>query len=146
MKRKTSTLAKITAAAVARHKRAPKRSAQPLLSALITKRPRGRPRKADPGEPGGIAKWPPSWISPEVQKAMRDLRRDDAIKIESGIPIPPAYPFDALRVGDSFFVPGLSQRQLALAAYAARRRTKHRYTVRAVEEAAVKGARAWRVA
>lgn len=69
---------------------------------------------------------------------------EDAPKIESGIPMPGGsgkYPWDEMRVGDSFFVPGKSVS--AMGAVAGGRSARHggKYACRTVDG----GVRVWRV-
>lgn len=80
------------------------------------------------------------------------------MKIESGIPIPPRrsgyargsnkpkYPWQSMRVGDSFLVPGEAsvQQQIAVGSAASKRAATYpgeKYVVRAV----IGGVRVWRV-
>lgn len=78
------------------------------------------------------------------------------VRIETGIPIPPArlsprkgkskYPFLSMKVGDTFFMPGV---MAASVQSMARRATIHlgwRFTTRAVTEGGKNGARCWREA
>lgn len=71
------------------------------------------------------------------------------------VPLPPrgrkpAYPFEGLAVGDSFFVPGATTPRLCAAARrvtladAKAGRPPRKFTVRAFRENAVDGARCWR--
>ena len=71
------------------------------------------------------------------------------IKIEHGMPIPadgrrrPIYPFDAMTVGDSFFVPNKKPTDISGAVhYAQRKHPGWRFARRAVDG----GVRVWRVA
>ena len=76
-------------------------------------------------------------------------------KIDTKIPIPSIrnkngrYPFDTLKVGDSFFVPAEGANVVAVrsAAYMyAKSHLDYKVTARLVEEDGVKGVRIWRVA
>ena len=72
-----------------------------------------------------------------------------AIKVDTDVALPDAasakysqYPFRVMSVGESFFAPGKRTAHLVAACY---RHKPMRFTVRAVEENGVKGARCWRV-
>jgi hypothetical protein len=68
------------------------------------------------------------------------------ITIERGIPIPPKasreakYPFDALDIGDSFFVEGKAAKSFGSTIQAATKRTGFKFTFRAFDD----GVRVWR--
>jgi len=73
--------------------------------------------------------------------------------LQKGVPIPPRQPkrkskyaFLSMKVGDSFFMPGV---MAASVQHLARRSTKHlgwNFTSRAVTEGGKNGARCWRTA
>jgi hypothetical protein len=74
--------------------------------------------------------------------------------IERGVPVPPLgrqlvrkYPFCAMKVGDSFFVPGQTSvkgsARVAAATYG--RRNNMRFTGRTVTQDGISGLRIWRV-
>lgn len=72
------------------------------------------------------------------------------IVIDKGVPVPPSnvsrrkYPFDAMEVGDSFFVAGRQHKVYGAINW----HTKHsnkRFTTRKVVENGVAGIRVWRV-
>lgn len=67
----------------------------------------------------------------------------DPIKIEHGIPFPQksVYPFKAMEVGDSFFVPNPKKSIRAMASIAGTRHGR-KFLVRSIEG----GVRVWRVA
>jgi len=68
-----------------------------------------------------------------------------AITVESGIPAPASrtkYPWDAMKVGESFFVPGKSTNQLGGLLTARARADGRKYTSRTVDG----GTRVWRIA
>ena len=58
---------------------------------------------------------------------------------------PAKYPWRAMDVGDSFFVPEKTASYMTSAALNAGRTLGRKYTVRTVTENGVKGARVWRV-
>jgi hypothetical protein len=71
------------------------------------------------------------------------------IKIDKGIPAPVGgigpkrkYPFAEMEVGDSFFVPGISSREISNVACHAL--GKGRYNTQTLVENGVRGARVWR--
>lgn len=73
------------------------------------------------------------------------------IKVEKGVELPSArcsakkYPWEEMKVGDSFFAPGLTTSKLSNAA--SWRRTKgEKFAVRETTEHGVDGARIWRIA
>ena len=72
--------------------------------------------------------------------------------VESNIPLPSArnsssgYPWDQLRVGDSFFVADKPVSKVNQAVQWVKLRTHHSYACRTVVEKSVKGARVWRTA
>jgi hypothetical protein len=87
----------------------------------------------------------------------------DDFKIESGIKIPEAglrypgrpriYPFDAMMVGDSIFVPGQGMRRTkgkptgaAKSAYKYAKKSGKKFSARSTREGNVDGVRIWRVA
>jgi hypothetical protein len=80
---------------------------------------------------------------------MKSKPTNGEIKIESGVPLPPhqarnaKYPFSAMQIGDSFFVPNVTVSSLAGCMAHARHRDAGRiYTSRTVEG----GVRVWRTA
>ena len=58
---------------------------------------------------------------------------------------PAKYPWRAMDVGDSFFVPGNKASAMTSAAAMTARRLGCKYTTRTVTENGVKGVRVWRV-
>ena len=78
----------------------------------------------------------------------------DEIKIETGIPIPKQkgtskYPFQSMKIGDSFFVPNIHVSALSGSMINARNSMnapKAKWITRTVTENGVKGVRVWRIA
>lgn len=71
------------------------------------------------------------------------------IEVESGIPLPdrarvrsPKYPFDEMKVGDSFLIPGDVKKPTLIALAARKRHRPKLFTVRETSE----GFRIWRTA
>ena len=69
-----------------------------------------------------------------------------AIKIQKNIPVPPRtrplrFPFDKMKVGDSFLVKGVKPANLYQSAHTYGRRMKEKFLVRSVDG----GVRCWRV-
>ncbi len=94
-------------------------------------------------------------MKPDTMKSAADTKqgadRWPAFKIEHNIPVPPVaragvykYPFRALAVGDSFFVPKAVAKTETLQSIAAynRRALGTKYAVRSVDG----GTRIWRIA
>ena len=75
------------------------------------------------------------------------MKSNGEFKIETGIPIPPPqtgggrYPWRKMKVGDSFLVPGKTQKTWN-GVSAAHKMTGFKFTVRTVEG----GVRVWRIA
>ena len=73
------------------------------------------------------------------------------LKIDDHVPAPAKghhrklYPFDALKEGQSFFVPNKTQQDLSPVANYWTRKTGAKFTLRSVKEAGVRGIRIWRV-
>jgi hypothetical protein len=75
-----------------------------------------------------------------------------AIRIDKGVPIPPQrdgrgnpkYPWAAMEVGDSFFVP--ADRQRGITSVPNKKHAPKKWTSRMVVENGVKGLRIWRFA
>ncbi|WP_137390864.1 hypothetical protein [Rhodoligotrophos defluvii] len=71
--------------------------------------------------------------------------------VESGVPIPPVrkkesqYPWAELKVGDSFFIPGINANQASSAATRRRHRFGGRYRCRTMVVGGQKGVRVWRI-
>lgn len=73
------------------------------------------------------------------------------IPIDRGIPLPPdrpvfarKYPFPDMRVGDSFFVPGMNRQQMAGPIRYATCECR-KFTTRRVVENGIPGLRVWRI-
>jgi len=73
-----------------------------------------------------------------------------AIKIRRNVPIkpprpstgrPPKYPWADMRVGDSFYVPGMTPSQMSSAWRRARAKLGHKYSARTERD----GVRVWRI-
>ena len=68
-------------------------------------------------------------------------------KIDKGVPVPAGaryqkYPFKSMEIGDSFFVPGGTNKTHGSITSGAQKALGHKYTIRQVEG----GLRVWRVA
>lgn len=77
--------------------------------------------------------------------------RGAGIVVEKNIPMPGQgrnciYPWRAMEVGDSFFVPGKTAREMSAGKSIAQRLTTFKFTQRSVVENEVKGVRIWRTA
>lgn len=79
------------------------------------------------------------------------VKKVGGLKVEKGVPLPPLsggrarYPWDAMEIGDSFFVPGRTSVEMAAIAASAshaKRRSGWRFSCRAESD----GARVWRIA
>lgn len=87
-----------------------------------------------------------------MKKSTKKTMRKKPIKIERGIPMPPKgiggpgrprmYPWDDMKVGDSFFVPSIrSSANIASSKGIAMKRTGFAFSTRSVEG----GVRVWRI-
>tara|TARA_R110000772_G_scaffold45492_1_gene104209 strand:- start:2082 stop:2318 length:237 start_codon:yes stop_codon:yes gene_type:complete len=54
------------------------------------------------------------------------------------------YPFENLKLGESFFAPGVDAKDLSNVSMYWKRKLKRNYTVRTVTDEGVSGSRAWR--
>lgn len=75
------------------------------------------------------------------------------IEINKGVPMPAIaggrkiYPFGAMEIGESFFVPGVKSKKVSAAAgaYQGRHGNLKKFSTRTVTENGVLGVRCWRV-
>jgi hypothetical protein len=81
------------------------------------------------------------------------MAKKKSLKIDRGIPAPPdprdkmgKYPYQKMRVGDSFYVDGVTSNEMCRRSYYWSVILKSRYTCRTIRDGRKVGTRVWRIA